>query len=246
MRKYLKDSTPLRTFLFFVCPLVFILPSHLFAEANKAKENQKKIESTESTPDKELKLFNDVTKRYREASILRIPVEKKISSEWKGKEDVSSGLIFYSSGKFRWETEKPEKNLVVYDGKTLTTVQYASADFPGKNKVARAKIDKKNKAQIFIVDLLTLKDISEKFKIFVENNHDNEILYRLESNEKNLSLRDIKVLLSKKPKLIKEISFKDDIGNITKLSLDEPARDKKKTQQIFKYLVTSNDEVSEL
>ncbi len=183
----------------------------------------------------ELKLLGEVTASYREATLVEMSVEKRIIAEWKPKQDVSTGQIFYSHGKIRWEIKSPEKNWTIYDGKTWCNIEFASPDFPkDKNKVTLTSVDKKNKDQFFILALLDSRNPAESFKVQVKSNDGQQATLKLEPR-KSSGFAGIEVVIEKKSKSFKQISFKDDIGNQTEIKLGAPEFKKEADENLFKY-----------
>ncbi len=203
---------------------------------------------TESS--EEAKLLAEVTSAYRKAALVEISVEKQISYEWKPKVDISKGKMFYSHGKIRWEIEVPEKNWTIYDGKTWWNIEFASEDFPGsKNKVIATKVEKENKAQFLLLDLLDSKNPSELFLIKNKLDHkanEAEVTMTLQPKKKS-GFSNIEVVIVKEAKIFKEVSFKDDIGNGIKIILATPIFQKNGKEKLFKYKPDpSKDQVSHL
>ena len=81
-------------------------------------------------------LFDQSIKKYQKSKMVSMNVEKTVVSEILAKETTYSGQIKLSSGKFRWENEKPEKTLLLFDGKNLFSVQYPSKEFNTGTQVA--------------------------------------------------------------------------------------------------------------
>lgn len=193
---------------------------------------------------------SSILAKYREAKLVEIKVEKSIKSEWKTKDQVFTGQMFYSRGKFRWENDLPEKNWTIYNGKTLWNVQFASPDFPGKNKVTKSTLTKKNRGQILLMSLLDIKDLSEKFKVQKdEPKIDHEVktvTLNLEPIEKDPSVSKLQLVLNLTAGTIQKLSFQDDIGNFTVVVFKEIQFQKEKKNKLFDYVSTKNDEVTEI
>ena len=192
-------------------------------------------------------LLASVTATYRSAGLAEMAVEKRITYEWKPKDDVSNGKIFYSHGKIRWEIDTPDKNWTICDEKTCWNIEFASKDFPdAKNKVTIAAINKKNKEQFFLLNLLNTKSPSDQFHIKSEESADGQVRLKLEPR-KPTGYTDIFVTVKKAQRTIKEISFKDDIGNLVKLILDVPTIKSSGDAKLFKYKPDpKKDQVSNL
>lgn len=195
------------------------------------------------------KIANKIFEKYRNAKLVEILVSKSIKSEWKTSEQIFEGTIFYSKGKFRWENDKPEKNLTVYNGQTLWNVQYASPDFPGKNKVTKSTISKKNREQILLMSLIDIQDLSEKFNVenFPGSETDQQlVILKLEPKEKDPLVSNLKLTLDKEKKVLLNLTFQDDIGNQTKIQFNKSTFLKKKKKTLFEFIPGKNDEVTQI
>jgi outer membrane lipoprotein carrier protein len=192
-------------------------------------------------------LLGKITKTYRTAGLVETKIEKVITYDWKPKEDVSSGRFFYSKGKVRTEFDTPEKNWSIYNGKQWWSIQFASPDFPGKNKVTHTTVSSKDKEQFFLLKLINLKKPSDQFKIEVASTKDPELNLKLEPKLKAEGLTDIHVTINLTKKYITEVSFKDDMGNKTTLKLSSPKYKDSPDSGEFEYKPDpKKDEVSEL
>lgn len=191
---------------------------------------------------------DEITKilaKYRSAKLVEMKVEKKIRSEWKTKDQIFEGKVYYSKGKFRWENHTPEKNWTIYNGKTLWNIQFASPDFPGKNKVTKSKITKKNRGQILLMSLIDVQSLSEKFKV-TKDKKGNFLELALEPLEKDPSVQNLKLTLDLKSETIQSLSFQDDIGNKTEIFFQDIEFRNVKMTEKFDYLPTRNDEVTQI
>lgn len=223
------------------CLFILICFFQSTAEANL------QVQSTQKTkPDEIARILS----KYRESKLVDIRVEKTIKSEWKTKDQIFLGKMFYSKGKFRWENETPEKNWTIYNGKILWNIQFASPDFPGKNKVTKSILTKKNRGQILLMSLLDIHDLSEKFKVQKdEPSTEKEIKLlkvKLEPLEKDPSVSKLQLVLNLTAGTIQEVSFQDDIGNLTLVYFNATEFRNEKNNKLFDYLPTKNDEVTDL
>lgn len=195
---------------------------------------------------KAVEFLSSALLNYRNTSLVELKVEKTLKSEYKPKDSISNGKIFYSKGKFRWENETPQKMLTVFDGNILWNVQYSSLDFPGKNKVAKSKLDKKARSQIFLMSLFDEDKLVEKFEIKVDEKNEKEVLFSIDQKSADKVVYDIKMKLGIESKKILEVSFKDDIGNLTIIKFENEKMNLKKKKGIFSFKPGKNDEVTEI
>lgn len=186
-----------------------------------------------------------ITKAYKKAGYVQFQAEKIVTSELMGKENRYKGTFFYSKGKLRWETTEPEKTLMVYDGTILWNVQYPSPDFPGDPQAGKSKIDKKNKQQVLLAEFIGLQNLDKNFEIS-EKEENGEIIFNMKAKEKNTSITEAIIRVSKKDEKILEISYPDEVGNMTKLKFLETQINKKKKPELFQYVPEKNAKVTEL
>jgi len=223
-------------FKIFPAFLCFIFSSFVFT--SELKNNESDIE----------KISSKIMTKYRQTNLVEINVQKTIHSEWKTKDQVSEGKIFYSKGKFRWENTIPEKSWVVYNGNILWNIQFSNPDFPGKNKVTKSIINKKNRDQILLMSLIDMKSLTEKF--FIDKNKklssEDILVIDLEPIEKDQSVQNLKITMNIKTNQINEISFADDIGNKTTILFKDNKFLNKKIKNKFEYSPSKNDEVTQI
>jgi outer membrane lipoprotein carrier protein len=230
------EIKPINVLIFFIA-LVLIFCNSLLAEEVQKKNEGQKPEA----------LLAAITKVYRTFDLVETTIEKKISYEWKPKQDLSTGRFLYSKGKLRTEFNSPEKNWTIYNSKEWWSIEFASPDFPGKNKVTHTKVSKKDKAQFFLLKLIDLKKPSEQFKIEVESQENEVVTLKLASKENTQGVSDIRVILDTKEKWLKEVSFKDDMGNKTTITLGVPDLKKSIPEGLINYKPNKKeDEVTEI
>lgn len=190
-------------------------------------------------------VIDKIFAKYRNAKLVEMKVEKRIQSEWKTKDQIFEGNVYYSKSKFRWENNIPEKNWTIYNGKTLWNIQFSSPDFSGKNKVTKSKITKKNRGQILLMSLIDVQSLSEKFRVS-KNKIGDTLVLDLDPLEKDPSVQSLKLTLDIKNEVIVDLSFQDDIGNKTHVLFHEIKFLNRKDEKKFEYTPTKDDEVTHL
>lgn len=164
----------------------------------------------------------------------QVDIEKTVTSELLGKKTTYVGKVFLASGLIRWENETPEKTLVVYDGKYVWSVQYASEDFPGPPTVGRAKLDKKNKQQLLLTNLLMGNDIDKLFSVD-STKKDEQFEYAIQPKDSELQIKNLLIKVDPSSKEIKTISYVDEVGNKTEIQFKNINFETKKKSTMFKY-----------
>lgn len=192
------------------------------------------------------KAISDVFSKYRKAAYVEMKVEKKVISELMGTEKASSGQALIGSKKFRFESESPEKALVVYNGKTLWNVQYPAEGAEGKTQAARVAITKKSRSQIFLLELLQGEPITKEFELSEEKKDGNslQVTAKPKTNKYDLSLVALKFDL--KSKRLSEVEYSDDLGNKTTFKLLDQKNIKKVDGKKFDFKPGSEVEVVDL
>lgn len=195
---------------------------------------------------------NDAAKRLDQAGaflsgakVTKIKVEKTVVSELLAKTTSSSGEIFVGGGKFRWETEAPDKSTVVFDGKTLWTAQPPPPEFGGATQVTKSSLKGKGKDQV-LVKILSGGKLSSKFKVLNSIAGRDDTVLNLAPSSPDPSVKDFSVVLAGKPERIREIRYVDDVGNLTKIRVLKTSAVKKPEAKLFSFEVPKNAEVNEL
>lgn len=195
---------------------------------------------------------SDMSKRLDKASaflngkkVSRLDVEKTVVSDLLNKTMISKGEIFLGDGKFRWETTEPEKSLIVFDGKTVWTMQTAPAGLEGPAQVTKASLTAKSKDQI-LVKLLSGGKISSKFRLLGSEKNDEGTVLKMEPVKPDVTVKNFFLILGGKPERLQEIRYTDDVGNLTKIRILKNEAVKKPSASLFEFQVPKDAEVNEL
>ncbi len=216
--------------------LFVILTSFVFAAGAPKK--------SEAGPD--LKTLTESTAKYRQAKMVQMSLEKTVKSDLTGKESKNQGEISLSAGLFRLESKDPEKSLLVYDGSTLWNEQQPSSDFGGSVQVTKSKISGKNKAQTLFATLLTKDPVTKYFKILSSKKDGSQTVYETESLTSDLAIKHLTLKIENTSKLVSEISYKDDIGNLTVMKFTNAQFKKEMNKKIFQYKPPKGAQVTEI
>ncbi|WP_415061748.1 LolA family protein [Bdellovibrio sp.] len=193
----------------------------------------------------EMSALQKVAKKYRASKLVEMSVEKSVKSELLGKETKYSGKIYLGNGKFRWENTTPEKTLLVFDGTTIWSEQTPPKEFGGPVQVAKGKVDKKNRSHVLISSLLGA-DLSKNFKVVNERTVGGLLKLDVEPLYDDLSVKSLSVVLDPDANTMKEISYKDDIGNLTTMIFSDVKFLKKEKKSLFKYQPPKGAQVTDL
>jgi outer membrane lipoprotein carrier protein len=199
--------------------------------------------SASAKPSRALK---EVTQKYRNAKMVEMAVDKVIKSELLGREVTYNGKIFLANGKFRWENKTPDETLLVFDGTTIWSVQMPPKEFGGAVQILKGKVDKKTRSQILISTLLGKEPIERNFKVLKEEKKDNQAMLEIAPQGTDLTIKKLNLVLDTKKKELSEVSYVDDVGNLTILKFSNIQFLKKEDKNLFKYVPPKGAQVSNL
>jgi outer membrane lipoprotein carrier protein len=219
--------------------IVTILSVSFLAPALAAKEA-----GTSST-------WEVVSQKYRSAALTKMDMEKTVKSEFSG-DKVFEGQMFLSSGLFRMEIQKPEKSMIVFDGKNLWSEQAPNADFGGKAQVTKAKIDKKNGTQLLVTKVFEKGVLQKLFKIesekttFDEKYKHDITLIKAVPKTKDISLKLLILGVDPDKQVVTEIGYIDDIDNQTIMRFSNIEFKTEKDRKLFQYKPPKDAQVTDL
>lgn len=203
--------------------------------------------SNQSFAASDLAAVEKVLSVYQKKQVVEMSVVKEVTSELLGKKTSYEGQIWLSKEKFRWETNKPEKSLLLFDGVHIFSVQYPSKELGGNIQVAKGKADKRGKSHLLISlilkkDLLAANFATDK----VETNGDLKTL-KLLPKTKDISVVDLFVTVDTKKQKVVDLKYKDEIGNLVELKFGPVYFDKPTPiKDMFKFIVPKDAQVTEL
>jgi len=189
--------------------------------------------------------LQSISRKYRATKLVEMTVQKTVKLELQGRETKYDGKIFLSSGKFRWENETPEKTLLVFDGTTIWSIQYPPKEFGGEPQIARGKVDKKTRSQILISSLLG-GDLQKNFKVTSEKKDGDTSTLEVAPLGNDLMIKTMSLVIDTKKVQLLEISYKDDIGNVTKMKFSDIKFKTSAKNSLFKYQPPKGAQVTNL
>jgi len=189
--------------------------------------------------------LHEVSAKYRSAKLVEMDVEKTVKLELTGRVTNYEGKISLAGGKFRWENNTPEQTLLVFDGQTIWSVQYPPKELGGNVQVARGKVDKRTRSQILISSLLG-EDVEKNFKVGKESKEGSLSKVEITPKGNDLSVRSIDLILDSTKHELKELSYKDDVGNLTTMKFSNVQYLKQEDSKRFKYQPPKGAQVTNL
>lgn len=182
-------------------------------------------------------LLESVASRYSTADTIKMDVVKITRLKLLGKERTSEGQILVKkTGRLRWDTSKPNKALVLLDGKTIWLVDYP-IDPEDKITVLKAANPKKSQPQTVVAFLLGRGHISKNYSVEGKPKLENGVAsYKLKSKRSETQLKNLFIRISENDKTITHMIFEDNLDNETELNFKNiefnlPVEDK---QFVFK------------
>lgn len=162
---------------------------------------------------KNSELLLNLTKRYRVAKMVRMKMEKTVSSDLTETKKVHTGEIVLSGKKFRLDQTTPEKNLIVFDGSTLWSVQFPPTEFKDSPlQVTKQKI-KSGDGNAVLSSLLTQGKITDRFEILSSQKDEKIATYELKAKNTELNVTKIKLKIELEKSLVRELTVWDEVGN---------------------------------
>lgn len=190
--------------------------------------------------------LNDTLEVYRKSESIILEVRKTVKNVMLDKETVFKGMIRFVKGKFYWETTEPEKSLVVYDGKTLWTVQYPPAEFKGVPlQVAKMHIKSKKNSPIILAEIFGTRPLQTVFKVKQKSKDGSIVLYELKEKKTEFGLKNLILKVDVKTQRVASIEYLDEVENETKIEFRATQFNVKVKQSLFKYNPPKNAQVTE-
>lgn len=182
----------------------------------------------------DLKNLNTAFKPYKEADLVELDIEKVITQELLGTEKTFTGKIYFSKGLFRLETDKPEKTLILFDGKWIWNVKYFDPIISVTPQVSRMKANTKSESQMSLAKIMGKGKISDIFKIVNVKSEDSVSHFSL-IPKTNLEARELIVSVNNKSNKILSLKYRDDLNNETLIKVLSATFLKSTDQRKFKY-----------
>lgn len=190
--------------------------------------------------------LSEVLDHYRQAESIILEVRKIQKNVMLDKEVTHKGMIRFVKGKFYWETSEPEKNLVVYDRKTLWTIQYPPSEFKEMPlQVAKMNIKNKKNSPILLAEIFGDRPIQSIFKVKQKSKDGALINYELKEKKSEFGLKNLILKIDSKEKRVASLEYVDEVENETKLEFRSTQFNIKIKQSLFNYKPPKNAKVTE-
>lgn len=197
-----------------------------------------------NTADK--KLLDQSTAFLRDSGTKHLTVEKTVVYDLLDKTQKSAGDIYVGQGKFRWETTSPEKSRIVFDGKTLWTLQEPPPSLGGAAQITKSQLSGKAKDQVLVKLLAGRDKFSSKFTTLKSEEKDGLKVYALEPVKKDPTIKAFSLAIDPSDKTLHRISYTDEVGNKTAIEIQKIEKVKKADPGLFHMEIPKGAEVNEL
>lgn len=196
----------------------------------------------------DISLIEKVLSTYEKQKTVEMEVTKTIKSELLNKKTDYVGKIWISKEKFRWETETPDKALIVFDGINIYSVQYPNKDLGGNIQVAKGTAGKKGKNHILISLVLKKDTLAKNFSVIkVVENAEIKTFNLKPKKDDLLGVVELTMSIDVKKQKIVSLEYVDDLGNKTSLEFGPVYFNKSvKNKDLFKFKVPKDAQVTEL
>lgn len=222
--------------LHIIITTILVFSSTVFAKDKASVEKKLNLFQTAS------QLFVDL----KNASPLIIEANKQQSSEAFGSDQSQKGKFYFQDQKFRWEVKEPSTAFVVFDGKNIWSVQSPPPGFEGPRQVVKTKVEKKFNDQLLIMNLLGGQHLKKAFKHSQTTLENDRYAVQVEPVQKTQDLKSLTIYLNKNKNEIKQISFVDEIGNLTKVEFVQIKKKISLKPRVFQFTPEKSDQISEL
>ncbi|MFN7825883.1 MAG: LolA family protein [Pseudobdellovibrionaceae bacterium] len=181
-----------------------------------------------------------VSQKYRQSAMVSMNLNQTVTSDLLGTETKSSGKVHVAQGKFRIALSEPTKSLIVFDGDRIWNEQHPPVGIKGDVQYTSTKIDKKNRGQLLIGQLLSKEPITKSFKITDVIQESDTVKYTATPLVRDLVIKSLVISVNSKSKEILSIEYKDELDNLTKYEFSKIQFSKKLTKALFKYVPPKN------
>lgn len=198
------------------------------------------------TETKNTQLLLDLTLRYREAKMVRMKMDRTVTSELTGTKNSYAGEIALAGKKFRLDQTTPEKNTAVYDGKTLWTVQFPPEDFKKAPPQVTKQQIKPGDGNAVLTSLLTQGKITDRFEIVASEKNATTATYELMPKKTDMNITKLKLKIELEKRLVRELTVWDEVGNESAFVFPEVLFFSTVEAKLFKYSPPKGAQVIQL
>ena len=188
---------------------------------------------------------HQVINKYRNSPAVMMNLNKTVKMKLLGETQKSSGSLYLSSNKMRYEIKKPEKNLVVVNDKSIWIENRLPKNLGGKIQVTHLKTKTgQDKVKGFLAAFFGNRNIKDDmaFEKIDESNY--KITFKKKSKIKDL--KSAKIGIDQEGETITYLEYEDKISNITRHDFSGVNFQKSKDVSKFSYTPPKNADVTEM
>lgn len=215
--------------LFFLFNFVFVFVLFFCDFGVAGQPAKKKIQTA---------LLDEVDKKYKEASSVSMDHRKRVKYSLLAKTKEYKGRLWIQGQKLRLDTNLPDKSLVIIDKEKAWLVNYLSDDAPTNIQVTKI-IHKKNRSKDngwALLSVLGSQGIYQGFSPTQQGVQEGVIFYMLKPNHPSSDLKEVKIKIDPKRKVITDLSYWDELDNQTDFEFTGIVFGKPLAKETFEYI----------
>lgn len=213
---------------------IFAFASSVFGVTPKTKDAEKNKENK--------KIAIETLQKYSGAKYISADLEKLDNKLTLGTKTTNKGLINYSQGKVYLKLESDKKTELFFKDNKIILVDYPDQDFDKNGPRKVTTISKEKPA--FLQSLINLFSDSSKFfsefKIKDSSLTGDQLVLNLAPSLK--SLKDFKLTINTKEKVIDSVQFTDDVDTQTTITFKNLDLKKKLAKSTFEFKSLKTDQ----
>lgn len=197
----------------------------------------------------DLKTVKALDKKYQDAPLVEMDVEKLVKLGLLGTEKKSAGKITMSKGRLRMELEGDEKSLLVINSKKFWAVTFPGAEFKDAPvQVITGDMGSKKSQSQSMLSLLTQGGFLKFFNATgVQKGADGESVFFLQPKKEQTDFKRAQLKVSADAKEIRELRYWDQRDNETVMAFKSVKfGNQKPKDQTFSYTPPSNAEIMKM
>ena len=185
------------------------------------------------------KIADAIQKRYDSLNSFQSDFQQELTNAASGSVEKRSGKIWFKQSLVRWETHKPEKELLVV-GKSAVW-NYFEAD----NVAMKYRTSQVFNSKTMIRFLSGKANLKEDFKIEEQGNENGMVKLRLVPKEPEPTMVLAYIWVDTKTSLLGRVLIVDFFGNGNQVSLTNLSLDKRADAKLFEFTPPSGAQVKD-
>ena len=192
------------------------------------------------------KTLQAVIGRYQKAGGIKSKIERTVTIALLDQTTVSHGELSLSKGRVRIDLKAPDPTTVVFDRSLMWVITPTPRSLGGRPQVLEIKssaINRQDEAPLAL--LLGDEKAWSLFKVKSEKRAKNQLTVDLEKKKKSAEgIQTIQIRLDTTERVIDELSYTDDIGNLTKFTFNQTQFRAHLRNAIFQFHPPKNAEIT--